>query len=114
MFGLFKSDAKHYDNIDAEEFAGLMKEENHVVLDVRSPQEQLEGAIPGNILINLFDPSFKQRIDKLDKSKTYLVYCRSGNRSKTVCSMMSSMGFEHLYNLRGGIYAWNQLKAVNH
>ena len=80
---------------------------NHVILDVRSPQELAEGSIPGHIMINMFDPSFQEEIQKLDKTKTYLIYCRSGNRSGQTCAMMSQMGFGELYNLAGGIGAWN-------
>lgn len=111
MFGLFNTN-KEYQNISAAEFAQLMKEKNHVVLDVRSPFEQRDGAIPGNILIDMFDPGFTQKVAKLDKSKTYLVYCRSGNRSKTACSIMASQGFENLYNLSGGIGAWKAQEKV--
>ena len=109
MFGLFNT-TKEYTDISAAEFAELKKEKNHVVLDVRSPFEQAEGSIPGNILIDMFDPNFAQKIAKLDKTKTYLVYCRSGNRSKTACSLMARQGFENLYNLRGGIGAWKALQ----
>tara|TARA_B100001971_G_C17636881_1_gene261398 strand:+ start:53 stop:397 length:345 start_codon:yes stop_codon:yes gene_type:complete len=112
MFNLFKSAPKEYNDIDAAEFAQLMKQPNHVVLDVRSPFEQREGAIPGNILIDMFDPAFAQKVAKLDKSKTYMVYCRSGNRSKTACSLMARQGFENLYNLKGGIYAWKSLQEA--
>lgn len=113
MFGLFNSNKAHKD-ISAAEFAQLMKEKNHVVLDVRSAFEQREGAIPGNILIDMFDPAFTQKVTKLDKNKTYMVYCRSGNRSKTACSVLASKGFENLYNLKGGMREWNALEAVNH
>ena len=41
-----------------------------------------------------------------DKNKTYFVYCHSGNRSGNACNLMSEMGFEHLYNLSGGLTKW--------
>ncbi|MFK7951499.1 MAG: rhodanese-like domain-containing protein [Ekhidna sp.] len=96
-----------FENISVEKFSQLMQEENHVILDVRSPQELAEGAVPGHTMINFFDGDFHDQIEKIDKSKDYLVYCRSGNRSGQACAMMSSMGFEgKLYNLEGGIGAW--------
>ena len=111
MFNLFQRENDSYKNIDAPEFAALMDEKNHVVLDVRTPQEKADGDIPGSILINVFDPMFTRKISELDPEKTYLVFCRSGNRSKTACSLMAKKGFEKLYNLKGGIYAWNSLET---
>lgn len=102
----------NFRNINAEEFAQLKEIENHVVLDVRSPQELIDGEVPGYLMINFFDASFKEEIAKLDQDKTYLVYCRSGNRSGQACALMSQMGFQNLCNLVGGIGAWNQMVAV--
>jgi rhodanese-related sulfurtransferase len=96
-----------FENISVEKFSELMKEENHVILDVRSPQELAEGSVPGHEMINFFDSNFPEQVEKLDKSKTYLIYCRSGNRSGQACAMMANMGFGKLYNLEGGIGAWN-------
>ncbi len=105
MFNFFKKKPMNYNNIDAVEFKKLI-DEGGIVLDVRSPGELAEGSITGYKQINLFDRSFKTEIDRLDKSKTYLVYCRSGNRSGQACAIMDQMGFEKLYNLNGGISAW--------
>ena len=107
MFNIFKRKPVNYKNIGAEEFDSLKNLEGHIVIDVRSPNELSEGSIPGYKMINMFDPSFRSKIEKLDKSKTYLVYCRSGSRSKQTCAMMADLGFENLYNLSGGVFAWN-------
>jgi len=107
MFNRFKKKAMNYQNIDVQKFEELMKTEDAVVLDVRSPGELAEGSIPCHIMINFFEPGFKDKIAQLNKSKTYLVYCRSGNRSGQACALMASLGFEKLYNLVGGIGAWN-------
>ena len=96
-----------YQDIDALTFEQLMQNEDHVVIDVRSPQEYADGKIEPHTLINFFDSDFKSKIEKLDPAKTYLVYCRSGNRSGQACAMMGQMGFGKLYNLQGGIGAWN-------
>jgi rhodanese-related sulfurtransferase len=96
-----------HNNINAEEFDKLSKEENAIVLDVRSPEEKVEGFIEGATQVNIMGPDFADTIKALDKSKAYLVYCRSGNRSGTACGFMASNGFEKLYNLEGGINAWN-------
>lgn len=97
-----------YQNIDIETFKAKMTEHpDAVILDVRTPAELVEGEIPNHIMINFNAPSFVDDVQDLDKDKTYLIYCRSGGRSERACQMMSQMGFKDLYNLMGGIHAWN-------
>lgn len=93
-----------YQHISSDE-AEKMKDV--VFLDVRSPGEHASGHIPGSKLLNVMDPSFARGIEKLPKDKTYVVYCRSGNRSATACKKMADAGFENLYNLKGGMMFWN-------
>jgi rhodanese-related sulfurtransferase len=102
----------NFSNISAAQFAELKEKENHVVLDVRSPQELAESNIPGHIMINIFDPEFRVKISKLNRDMTYLVYCRSGGRSGQACAVMNQLGFLSVYNLAGGIGAWNALMPV--
>ncbi|MEM1408997.1 MAG: rhodanese-like domain-containing protein [Bacteroidota bacterium] len=96
-----------FKDINVAEFKELMSNEDTVILDVRTPEEEVEGVIPDARLINVMDPSFPEHIEQLDKDKSYLVFCRSGGRSVTACKFMSSKGFNSLYNLLGGIQAWN-------
>lgn len=97
-----------FQNLDPKEFKqGFEAQQGAVVIDVRTPEELEEGQINGHILINVMDAEFPQKIGQLDKAIPYYVYCRSGNRSSQVCHYMSSLGFQKLYNLRGGIIAWN-------
>ena len=96
----------NYSNIGPEEFKSLTAQEDAVILDVRSPSEKSEGVISGYQQINFFG-DFADRLSDLDKEKTYLVYCRSGNRSGSACGLMANKGFAKLYNLMGGINAWN-------
>ncbi len=97
----------NYQDIDVAEFKEKMEAEDAVILDVRTEVELAEGEIPGHQMINFMSPDFAQKIATLDRDKTYLVYCRSGNRSGRACEMMAGMGFTKLYNLMGGIHAWN-------
>lgn len=98
-----------FQNIGPEEFEKLMGE-GHMVIDVRPEEELVEGEIEGHVTINFFDPSFKDEVDKLARDKTYLLHCRSGNRSGKACNIMAQMGFGSLYNLDGGIQAWVDYK----
>lgn len=101
-----KDNVSFLKDIDAAAFKDLIGEENMVLLDVRTEAEVTEGKIPGAAVIDFRSPDFRQNIEKLDKSKTYLVYCRSGNRSGQACNIMKEMGFEKLYNLEGGYMEW--------
>ena len=98
-----------YENISVQEFKQKIAEiPEAVILDVRTEQEYNEGQIPNHTLINFMGSDFAEQVGKLDKDKTYLLYCRSGGRSERACQMMQNMGFSKLYNLLGGIQAWNQ------
>ena len=86
----------------------LEKDDNAVILDVRTPEEVEEGYIPKSTNIDFYlGPDFLKEIENLDKSKNYYVYCRSGNRSGQACAIMNSVGFENAYNLEGGFMNWN-------
>lgn len=96
-------------DISAKEFKkGLASMSNAQLLDVRTPSETAQGIIPGAIKINLHDADFEQRLQKLDKSRAVYVYCRSGARSSNAMNIMHKTGFKEVYNLSGGILAWQQ------
>jgi rhodanese-related sulfurtransferase len=78
-----------------------------VVIDVRTPQEYAQGTIVEKPLnIDFYKDDFKQRLGELDKTKTYFLYCRSGNRSGQAMGMMRELGFKNVYDLNGGIKSW--------
>ena len=83
-----------------------MTEQDVVIVDVRTPAEVTQGAIKGAINIDVNSPGFIQKISELDKTKTYLVYCRSGARSARACNSLAGVGFTKLFNLQGGYLAW--------
>jgi phage shock protein E len=106
MFGLFRR-IKLYGELDAARFEkAIAVNPEAVILDVRTPGEYTSGHIPKALNVNLMDFSFTQQISRLDKSKTYLVYCRSGNRSGQACALMTKQGFTDVHHLMGGLAAW--------
>ncbi len=79
-----------------------------VILDVRTDEEVAEGIIFGAKQINIQDPAhFMEEIQKLDTSKNYYVYCRSGGRSAQACAVLNSLGIQNTFNLLGGITEWD-------
>lgn len=86
----------------------LNADDNSIILDVRTPEEYEEKHILDSKLINVKEPqNFVDEIEKLDKSKSYYVYCRSGARSMMACNIMEQMGFSDVANLDGGIIDWH-------
>lgn len=96
-------------DLTQDEWASELENDNNaVILDVRTLEEVEQGIIPNAIHIDIYmGQGFVQELNKLDKTKTYYVYCRSGNRSRQACYIMDQMGFEKAYNLMGGIIDWN-------
>ncbi len=85
----------------------LENDSNAVILDVRTDAEVAEGIIPNSIHIDIYrGQEFVSELEKLDKSKNYYVYCRSGNRSGQACKIMEELGFANSYNLIGGMLQW--------
>ena len=84
----------------------LAEQSDIVYLDVRTTKEIAAGSIDGAEHVDVMASGFSTKIEKLDKSKTYVVYCRSGRRSANACNIMSKKGFDNLYNLSGGYLAW--------
>jgi rhodanese-related sulfurtransferase/rubrerythrin len=100
-------------NLSAEEakaFLADRQEGSYVLLDVRQPAEYEQQRIPGGLLVPL--PELMDKLNDLDRSKPTIVYCRSGNRSRMAAQYMSGQGFQEVYNLEGGILAWEGGTAI--
>lgn len=86
----------------------IANDTNAIILDVRTEEEVEDGFIPNMLNLDLRQgQGFLDEVEKLDKSKNYYVYCRSGARSAQACTLMSQMGFETTYNLIGGFMNWD-------
>jgi len=99
-------DASACEDLSPAEFAEKIGGPNTVLIDVRTPAETAGGGIPGALKMDYRSPEFKKNIGFLNSSKTYLLYCASGGRSAQACGDLSALGFEKVYNLRGGYAAW--------
>lgn len=73
-----------------------------VLLDVRTAEEFEKGHILDAINLDYNSPEFELEIDKLDKNKTYYIYCKSGVRSAKACDVLREKGFEKIVNLKDG------------
>jgi len=101
-----------FQKISATEVNKLIKDHvnnsGFIVLDVRTPEEFAQGHLPEKTPLNLdfYAEDFREQLAQLDRDKTYLVYCRTGNRSGKTVEMMKGLGFRRVYDLKGGIVTW--------
>lgn len=99
-------------NLDSKEVRAYLAEHpegTYTLLDVRQPREYEESRIPGATLIPL--PQLSERLQELDPEKPVLAYCAIGGRSRAAAQLLSGQGFKEVYNLKGGIKAWNGATA---
>ena len=74
--------------------------------DVRTKEEFEKGHIENAINIDFINN--KRSLKKLDRKKTYLIYCQSGRRSQLAMDFLKEQGFTRLFNMRGGLLQWKQ------
>jgi rhodanese-related sulfurtransferase len=94
--------------IDAKELAAWMEDTSKAfrIIDVREPMEIAQGSIPGAEPMPL--SSLGNRLGEIQSDQQVVFICRSGARSGQVCAYLSQNGFDHVYNLRGGVLGWAQ------
>ncbi|HQY19889.1 MAG TPA: rhodanese-like domain-containing protein [Ignavibacteria bacterium] len=93
-------------DIDTKSFKELSENDAYVLLDVRTPDEFNSERLKDSINIDFYESDFEDKLDELDKRKKYLIYCRSGNRSRQAMFLMRDLGFEEVNNLSEGIISW--------
>lgn len=101
MFNMFTKQSNDID-ISIDEFKEKYENEQGVVIDVRTREEYEEGHLAKtDTLLDFTNGEFQESLNKLDKNKTYYLYCRTGNRSGQAARIMKSEGFEKVYNIGG-------------
>jgi rhodanese-related sulfurtransferase/rubrerythrin len=111
MIGIKKlfTPVKSMDGDQAKSFIAEHEEGTYTILDVRQPSEYEEAHIPGATLIPL--PNLHDSLNELDPEKPTIAYCAIGGRSRVAAQLLSGLGFKKIYNLKGGIKAWQGVKA---
>ena len=109
ILGFMGCTAQNGSSIDSKEAYGLIKADSNIaILDVRTAKEFADGHVAGAVNIDVNQTDFAQKIDELDRSKTYIVYCRLGIRSRKAVGIMSAKGFKNLYNVSDGFAGWSK------
>ena len=96
-------------HLDASAAADLLQKKSGVtVIDVRTPEEFASGSIQGARNMDIQSSAFISKVEKLDTQASYLVYCRSGNRSAQALKIFEQEKFAKIYHLDGGVKAWTK------
>jgi rhodanese-related sulfurtransferase len=83
--------------------------EDYIVIDIRTPWEVAEWYIEWmDLNIDYYKDDFKSKIEKLDKTKKYLIYCHSWNRSWNTLYLMKNLWFTNVHDLTWWIWAWER------
>lgn len=95
-------------NLSAQRFKTVIEsDKNAIIIDLRTPDEiAKKGFIKGAIFIDYLSKDFEKELAKLDKTKTYYIYCAAGGRSGDCAELMEKQGFKRVYNLEKGLSDW--------
>jgi len=97
------------EHVDAATFKKLINEKKSYLIDLRTDDElKNKGFIKGAVQIDYFKKDAEEVISKLDKKKTYLIYCAGGGRSGECTELMQKLGFLHVVNLEKGFDDWKK------
>ena len=86
------------------------KSEGFKIVDIRTPYEFKQGYIKGAININYYNRNFIDNFINFDKDQPIFLYCRSGNRTSSAAKKLTKLGFQKVYDLKGGIINWSKNK----
>ncbi|MCB0571254.1 MAG: rhodanese-like domain-containing protein [Phaeodactylibacter sp.] len=97
-------------NLAPTDFARALRDgKDCILIDVRTPEEYRNAHLPGAINISYLSPILWEQLEQLDDKIRYFVYCRTERRSMRVCMLMQNGGFKQVYNLDGGLIAWEEV-----
>ena len=100
------------ENVSADKVREYVKKnaaDTYQLLDVRQPREYNSGHLAGAVLIPLKE--LPARLTELDSAQPTFVYCAIGGRSRAAAQFLSGQGFPTVFNMRGGIKAWEGRRA---
>ncbi len=92
-----------HQRLTPQQYQSTYATRDHLLVDVRSPEEFASGHIPGAVNIAL--PGLPQQMATLPKDRPIILYCRSGARSNSAVQMLAQGGFENVHDL-GGLIEW--------
>src|SRR5699024_9891299 len=95
--------------VSTEVYKEIINDTSLRLIDVRTPEECEQGALPGAINIDYFDEeNFYKAYDAFDRKELIYLYCRTGNRSVKTAEKLIEMGCEEIYDMEGGYVQWTK------
>lgn len=96
-------------SVDASTFKKLVDEKKATLIDLRTTDEiNRKGMIKGATQLDFLDKNAEASVAKLDRNKTYLIYCAGGGRSSDCAELMQKLGFKSVINLEKGFDDWKK------
>ena len=110
LWSFFGNRIRGIKEVDTAAALQLINHKNALILDVRDDKEYKAGHVLNAKLIPL--GKLDERVGELEKyrDRPIVVMCRSGNRSSSACAFLGKQGFTQVYNIAGGIVAWQAAK----
>ena len=108
-----KADSSDIKLVTADEMKQIIELEDVQVVDVRTASEFEAIHVKSAQNIDFNSPTFDKDIQKLDKSKPVVLYCKGGGRSAKCAKKLKDAGFEKIYDLEGGLSKWEHSKILN-
>jgi len=107
FFGTKHEISSKIEILEVDDYKKAVNNNKVQLVDVRTPREFRGGHIARAINIDYFqEAAFKEAFEKMDKTQAVYLYCRTGNRSLKAARKLISMGFDKVYDLKGGILRW--------
>jgi rhodanese-related sulfurtransferase len=100
----------NYRKVSAKEAAGLIKNIQPLILDVRTSWEYKKGHLKKSVLIPVQELQSRYKEIAEYKNQDILIYCATGNRSTVASKILIDKGFKRIFNMRYGIYEWGRDK----
>ena len=96
-------------DLSADAVAAMLKSDTSAMLvDVRTPEEYAEGHLRNSTLMDYYRADIHDRLRSLPKDRSVVLYCRSGRRSADAKHYLDSLGYTRVFNMLGGIVAWQE------
>jgi rhodanese-related sulfurtransferase len=97
----------HFTTITPEDALKLMEENSEIIIvDIRPHVDFKREHVPRAQNLDYDGHHFQEKVEKLDKNKNYIIYCKSGVRGEYFMGKMRESGFSEVYNILGGFVAW--------
>jgi len=93
--------------VSPAEATRLLNHENATMIDMRTDKDYREGHIANAVNVPTGNADIPASLSK-HRERPVVVYCQRGQRSTALCNKLSKQGFESVYNLKGGVLAWQK------